>query len=203
MNSPPPAPVSRSLSRGVPGCSPLATCRGVHAEGPPRLPGRVGRRGSPAAPSSQPRCWRAMSPRPPAVPSTPSVRARATWPAALFRGSCTRRILRPSPPACGRHTARWPSGRPSHQTRSAARRSCSPTGCPATGAADLITRRGLDLIKAEAKVGKTRFRNLQQASAAPSAQQATLRELATGDIRFYRLEVAARAVLTRLARDSR
>ncbi|MEU5264201.1 hypothetical protein [Amycolatopsis sp. NPDC021455] len=93
-------------------------------------------------------------------------------------------------------------------------------GLTAGGAADFVAKRGLDLISGEAKVsvagevytlwfndferiegtgaqkleravGKARLRNLQQANAAPAAEQAKLRELATADIRFYRLDVAA------------
>jgi hypothetical protein len=45
--------------------------------------------------------------------------------------------------------------------------------------------------KLERTIGKARFRYFRQASVAPAAEKAKLRELATGDIRLYRLEVAA------------
>ena len=47
--------------------------------------------------------------------------------------------------------------------------------------------------KLERAVGKARVRHLQQAGAGPAAEQANQRELATGDIRLYRIDVAATA----------
>src|SRR5918997_3862623 len=44
--------------------------------------------------------------------------------------------------------------------------------------------------KLERAVGMTRFNHMRQAHTAPEAERAVHRELATGDIRLYKIEVA-------------
>jgi hypothetical protein len=56
---------------------------------------------------------------------------------------------------------------------------------------DFQQREGTLQERLDRAIGKMRLRYFQQASAAPKEEQATLRELAGSDIRFYRLEVVA------------